>query len=117
VHFPPKERRVAKGKMMKNVIEKVFIVITLAVSISAPSLALADVKDRVISANVAPEVLYQRIVTTATAMCREAEAAGEVANLSQCVDVVVARTVAEINRPNLTSYARAILPSSSASAS
>lgn len=99
--------------MMKNTLGKVFVVMAVAVGIGAPSFALADVKDRVVAANVAPEVLYQRIVTTATAMCREAEAAGEVANLGQCVDVVVARTVAEINRPNLTSYARANLPSGS----
>ena len=67
--------------------------------------AQADVVDRVISANASPEVLFKQIVVTATAMCNEAAGQGEVFNVTQCVDVVVARTVEELNRPTLTAYA------------
>lgn len=68
--------------------------------------AYADVQDRVIAADVPPEVLYQEIVTTAKSMCREAADNGEVFNINRCTEIVVAKTIAEINRPNLTRYAR-----------
>jgi hypothetical protein len=72
--------------------------------------AQAEVTDRTISANAAPEVLFQQIVVTATSMCNEAAGKGEVFDVSRCVDVVVARTVEELNRPTLTAYALVARP-------
>jgi hypothetical protein len=72
--------------------------------------ARAEVQDRVLTANVAPEVLYQEIVATAKTMCNEAANRGEVFEVNRCVDVVVAKTVAEINRPSLSQYAARITP-------
>jgi hypothetical protein len=76
--------------------------------------AQADVQDRVVSADVSPQVLYQGIVAAATAMCREGADKGEVFNVSRCVAVVVDKTVAEINRPSLTSYAQTTTPAQAA---
>lgn len=72
--------------------------------------AQAEVKDRVVAADVSPQVLYQEIVVAATSMCREAANSGEVFNVSRCVDIVVEKTVAEVNRPSLTSYAQTTTP-------
>ena len=73
--------------------------------------AQADVSDRAIAASASPQVLFQQIVVTATAMCNEAAGKGEVFNVTRCVDVVVARTVEELNRPPLTAYALVARPS------
>ena len=67
--------------------------------------AQAEVRDRQISASSSPALLFQQIVKTATAMCNEAAEQGEVFNITQCVDIVVGRTVAELDRPKLTEYA------------
>jgi hypothetical protein len=74
-------------------------------SVAFVSGAQAEVHDRTISVNTSPEVLFKQIVVTATAMCNEAAGQGEVFNVTQCVDIVVARTVEELNRPTLTAYA------------
>jgi hypothetical protein len=58
--------------------------------------AQAEVSDRIVAADVPPQVLYENIVTAATSMCREG------ANK---------KTVAEINRPSLTLYAQTTSPS------
>jgi hypothetical protein len=73
--------------------------------------AHAEVVDRAISVSGSPEVLFQQIVVTATSMCNEAAGKGEVFDITRCVDVVVARTVQELNRPNLTAYALVARPS------
>jgi hypothetical protein len=73
--------------------------------------AHAEVTDRAIPANAAPDVLFQQIVVTATAMCNEAAGKGEVFDINRCIDVVVARTVEEFNRPTLTAYALVARPS------
>lgn len=72
--------------------------------------AQAEVQDRIVPADVSPEVLYQGIVQAATAMCREGAAAGEVFDVNRCVTVVVAKTVAEVNKPSLTMYAQTTTP-------
>lgn len=72
--------------------------------------AQAEVLDRQIAASSSAEVLFTQIVITATSMCNEAASQGEVFNIGQCVDVVVARTVEELNRPTLTAYARLARP-------
>ena len=88
---------------MKAHVKKLFAVALCAAAIT--SNAQADVSDRAIAANAAPDVLFQQIVVTATSMCNEAAAKGEVFNVTRCVDVVVARTVDELNRPTLTAFA------------
>jgi hypothetical protein len=90
---------------MKTSVGKALI-LAIAFGAFVPGIAQADVKDRVLVANVAPNVLYQQIVQAATAMCREADSAGEVASVKQCVEIVVAKTISEINTPSLTAYAR-----------
>jgi hypothetical protein len=72
--------------------------------------AQAEIADRTIAADAAPEVLFQQIVTAATVMCHEAAAKGETFHITRCVDVVVARTVEELNKPTLTAYAMATRP-------
>lgn len=72
--------------------------------------AQAQVNDRIVSANVAPQVLYKSIVDAATSMCQEGANAGEVFNVNRCVAVVVAKTVAEVNRPSLSMYAQTTTP-------
>jgi antirestriction protein ArdC len=72
--------------------------------------AQAEVQDRVVSADVPPQVLYQGIVTAATDMCREAADSGDVFDVNRCVAVVVAKTVAEVNKPSLTMYAQTTTP-------
>jgi hypothetical protein len=67
--------------------------------------AHAEIRDRQIAASSSAQVLFAQIVVTATSMCNEAASQGEVFNIGQCVDVVVARTVEELNRPTLTAYA------------
>jgi hypothetical protein len=83
------------------------LALALAASFGMASVAHAEVQDRVIAANVEPSVLYQQIVVAAASMCREADAAGEIVNVNKCIKIVTAKTVAEINRPSLTSYALA----------
>jgi hypothetical protein len=73
--------------------------------------AQAEVSDRIVAADVPPQVLYENIVNAATSMCREGANSGEVFNVSRCVTVVVEKTVAEINRPSLTLYAQTTSPS------
>jgi hypothetical protein len=72
--------------------------------------AQAQVQDRVLSADAPPQVLYEQIVGAATSMCREAADNGEVFNIHRCVEVVVDKTVAEVNSPSLTSYAQTTTP-------
>jgi hypothetical protein len=76
--------------------------------------AQAEVQDRVVAADVSPQELYQGIVVAATAMCREAADAGEVFNVNRCVTIVVAKTVAEVNKPSLTMYAQTTTPAAAA---
>lgn len=93
---------------MKKSLKKI---IGLAVFCAAfSSGAQAEVHDRTIAANASPEVLFERIVMTATSMCNEAAGQGEVFNVAKCVDVVVARTVEELDRPTLTAYALVARP-------
>jgi hypothetical protein len=72
--------------------------------------AQAEVQDRVVPANVSPQVLYQEIVAAATDMCQEAAANGEVFNVNRCVVFVVDKTIAEVNKPGLTLYAQTTTP-------
>ncbi|MEN9855166.1 MAG: hypothetical protein RL186_731 [Pseudomonadota bacterium] len=67
--------------------------------------AQADVADQTIAADSNPEMLYERIVTTASSMCLDAARVGEVVDVGQCVEIVVARTVAELNQADLTAIA------------
>lgn len=89
---------------------KMLVGVTIALA-SISTSAQAEVLDRKIVASASAEVLFTQIVTTATAMCIEGASQGEVFNIGQCVDVVVARTVEELNRPTLTAYARLARPS------
>jgi hypothetical protein len=93
---------------MKILLKKV--IIAGFVSAACFSGAQAEVVDRTIAASASPEVLFQQIVVTATAMCNEAAGKGEVFDVTRCVDVVVARTIEELNRPTLTAYALAARP-------
>lgn len=68
--------------------------------------AQADVADQTIAADSNPEMLFKRIVTTASSMCLEAARAGEVVDVAQCVEIVVAQTVAELNQADLTAIAQ-----------
>jgi hypothetical protein len=88
---------------MAKSLKKIIGLAALCVAFSSG--AQAEVLDRTIAANASPEVLFQQIVVTATSMCNEAAGQGEVFNVGKCVDVVVARTVEELNRPTLTAYA------------
>jgi hypothetical protein len=72
--------------------------------------AQAEIADRVVPADVPPQVLYQNIVVAAASMCQEAANAGEVFDVPKCVDVVVEETVREINRPSLTLFAQTTTP-------
>jgi hypothetical protein len=95
--------------MMKAFSGKV-LTLALAASFGVAGVAQAEVQDRVIAANVEPAILYQEIVKAATTMCNEADAIGEVVHVNDCVRIVVAKTVSEINRPSLTLYARLNTP-------
>ena len=85
------------------IINKILVAALLCAAFT--STAQAEVRDRQISASSSPALLFQQIVKTATAMCNEAAEQGEVFNITQCVDIVVGRTVAELDRPKLTEYA------------
>lgn len=78
--------------------------VTMALA-SISTAAQAEVLDRQIAASPSAEVLFTQIVVTATSMCNEAASQGEVFDIGQCVDVLVARTVEGLNRPTLTAYA------------
>lgn len=93
---------------MKSTFEK--CVSAAILSAALVSGAQAEIADRAIPANIAPDALFQQIVLTATAMCNEAANKGEVFEITRCVDVVVARTVQELNRPTLTAYALVARP-------
>ena len=93
---------------MKTTLTKLFA--AAVVCAAFPMSAQADVHDRTIAVNASPEVMFQRIVVAATAMCNEGAGQGEVFNVNKCVDVVVARTVEELNRPTLTAYALVARP-------
>ena len=86
------------------------LVAALFISATVSGFAHAEVKDRTIPADVTPHALYLSIVGTATAMCQEAASKGEVVNVGQCVEIVVEKTISEINRPSLTSYAQTTSP-------
>lgn len=93
---------------MKSTFEKCVSAVILSAALVGG--AQAEIADRAISANVSPEALFQQIVVTATAMCHEAASKGEAFEITRCVDVVVARTVEELNRPTLTAFALVARP-------
>jgi hypothetical protein len=70
------------------------------------SVAQADVADRIVQMQGSPAEQYAQIVDAASAMCREAADQGEVFDVRRCVRVVVARTIAEIDRPQLAQFAQ-----------
>jgi hypothetical protein len=83
---------------------KAFALALICAGVFTP--ALAEVSDRTIQVQSNPEALFEQIVQTATSMCEEAARAGEIVDVAQCVDIVVMRTVDEMNQADLTTIAQ-----------
>ncbi|NJR20249.1 MAG: hypothetical protein HC777_01320 [Hyphomonadaceae bacterium] len=77
-------------------------------SVGLVTAAQAEVRDRIVVVNGSPAAQYAQVVEAASAMCREASEQGEVFNVRRCVKVVVAATIAEMDRPDLRQYAQAL---------
>lgn len=84
--------------------------LTFAVVVLAAGSAHAASGDRTVAASQPASALFAQIVNAATAMCQEAAQQGEVTSVRQCVDVVVARTLAETKREDLTAIAASERP-------
>jgi hypothetical protein len=82
----------------------------LGFAVLAAGSAQADIADQKVLANAAPEVVFKQIEQAAISMCAEAARRDRVVNEAQCVNTLIAYTVAEADRPSLTAVALAERP-------
>ncbi|OYU78148.1 MAG: hypothetical protein CFE32_02870 [Alphaproteobacteria bacterium PA3] len=108
------KKRDSLGRAILWVIEEITMthrfVGLIAFAVLAAGSAQAEIADQKVPANAAPEVVFKQIEQAAVKMCAEAARRDRVVNEAQCVNTLIAYTVAEADRPGLTAIALAERP-------